>query len=97
MVLKVRDRMLAGPGGVERSFTRDEMLGQPVQKVVPELQHRETAQLLSRCRGGETIRNVECERLAKTGAVSPVLLSLALMTDEKGQPDAIAMSARQMG
>jgi cysteine dioxygenase len=26
MVLKVRDRMLAGPGGVERAFTREEML-----------------------------------------------------------------------
>lgn len=26
MVLKLRDRMLAGPGGVERPFTRDEML-----------------------------------------------------------------------
>ena len=66
--------------------------------MVPELRQKETAKLLLRCRDGETIRNVECQRVAKSGEVASVLLSLALLpTNENGHPDAIAMNAKQMG
>ena len=72
------------------------MLGQSVMKVIPETQRKQTAEWFEHCRGGETIRNVECTRLDGADHATPVLLTLTLLTDEEGRPDAIAMSARQM-
>lgn len=77
---------------VERVFgwTRDELRGQEAGHLLaPEW--RELAQLtLEKCRRGEPVRNLEFAVRTKNGDYIPVLATGFLLTDELGQPVAIA-------
>jgi two-component system CheB/CheR fusion protein len=78
-------------------WSRPELLGQSVMLLVPKPQQKATADRLRRCRKGQTIRNVECVRVNKTGAQLKGLLTLTLLTDERGAPEAVAMIAKYIG
>ena len=71
---------------VERTYgwSRDELLGQPIDKIVPPERLQQQHELAARCMRGEKVRNVEGWRQAKSGEVVPVLLTLSLLTDEEG-------------
>jgi hypothetical protein len=73
-------------------WTRDDLLDQPLAKMVPRSDHRMLEKRLERCRKGETIRSVECRRLDKSVREHKGLLTLSLLTDERGAPDAISMT-----
>ena len=77
---------------VERVFgwTREELLGREAGHfLAPEW--RELAQLtLQKCQRGEPVRNVEFAVRTKNGVVVPVLATAFLLTDELGEPVAIA-------
>ncbi|HRI48945.1 MAG TPA: PAS domain-containing protein [Pseudomonadota bacterium] len=76
-------------------FSRDELLGQPVATIVPRTQRKAMEAQLQRRREGESQRNVECVRVTKGGQELPCLTTLALLTDERGQPEAMVVMARQ--
>jgi PAS domain S-box-containing protein len=82
----------------ERAYgwVRQELLGQPVKVLVPLERHEQADELLERCRRGEVVRNVEGVRWNKAGERSPVLLTLALLNDEAGQPVAVATIAKDI-
>jgi two-component system CheB/CheR fusion protein len=73
-------------------WTRDDLLGQPVSKMVPRTDHHLLEEQLEQCRKGETIRSVECRRVDKSGREHKGLLTLSLLTDERGAPEAISMT-----
>jgi PAS domain S-box-containing protein len=83
---------------VERTYgwAREELLGQPFEKLVPPEMRAEQFDLVARCRRGEGVRNAESLRQTKSGQQLPVLLTFSLLTDEKGDPFAIASIAKDL-
>jgi PAS domain S-box-containing protein len=83
---------------VERTYqwTRDELLGQPIDRIVPPEWRSQQQNLAERCRRGERLRNVEGLRQTKSGELVPVLLTLSLLTDEDGRAAGIATIAKDL-
>lgn len=82
----------------ERSYgwTREELLGQSIDALVPpefRLQHRQFAR---RCLRGERVRNVESWRLTKAGEWIPVLLTFSLLPDSHGGVGGVATIAKDL-
>ena len=92
LIRDLEGRVMDSNHEVERVFgwTREELLGQESGHLLaPEW--RELAHLtVQRCRRGEPVRNVEFAVRTKNGVVVPVLATGFLLTDELGQPVAIA-------
>lgn len=92
LIRDLEGRVIDSNHEVERVFgwTREELLGRETGELLaPEW--RELANLnLQKCRGGEPVRNIECEVRTKNGDYVPVLATGFLLTDELGQPVAIA-------
>ena len=83
---------------VERTYgwSRDELIGQPIDKIVPPDYLQEQQELAARCKRGEKILNVEGWRRAKSGEVIPVLLTLSLLTDAEGRGGGIVTIAKNL-
>jgi len=62
---------------------------------VPKAQRKPLEAQLQRCREGATQRNVECIRVTKGGQELPSMITLALLIDERGQPEAMVIMDRQ--
>ena len=78
------------------AWSRDELLGQPITKIIP-LELRSHGEVLrEQCRRDDSVRNVESYRCDRTGKVRPVLLTLSLIRDESGIPVAIASIAKDI-
>ncbi len=77
-------------------FERNELIGRPIKEIVPPECHSQADDLLRRCREGEVVRGVEGLRMTKDGQQMPVLLSLSLLSDEAGEPMAIATFAKDI-
>ncbi len=82
----------------ERTYgwTRGELLGKGIDIIIP--QERQKAQLPLRplCLQGKDVRSIECFRHSKSGKILNVLLTLSLLTDETGNPIAIATIAKDI-
>ena len=80
----------------ERAYgwSREELVGQPIKTIMPPERHQQADELRDRCGRGEDIRNVESLQCTKLGQVLPVLLTLSYLTDEAGEPAAIATIAK---
>jgi PAS domain S-box-containing protein len=83
---------------VERTYgwSRSELLGQPIDTIVPPEYLPQQQELAARCKQGEKVQNVEGWRRAKSGEVVPVLLTLSLLTDEEGSSGGIATIAKDL-
>jgi PAS domain S-box-containing protein len=77
-------------------WSRDELIGQPVEWLVPLEQHQQASELRARCYREAVVRNVEGLRCNKQGKSHPVLLTLLLLTDGDGMPAGIATIARNI-
>jgi two-component system CheB/CheR fusion protein len=93
VILDLQGRIIDLNDEVVRTYgwTRDDLLGQPVAKIVPRTDHQLLKEQLEQCRKGETIRSVECRGVDKSGREHKGLLTLSLLTDERGVPEAISM------
>ena len=74
-------------------WARDDLLDQPVSKIAPRTDHRLLEERLEQCRKGETLRGVESRRIDKSGREYKGLLTLSLLTDERGS-GAISMTVK---
>jgi two-component system CheB/CheR fusion protein len=94
VIIDLQGRIVDLKNEVVRNYgwTRDDLLGQPVAKMVPRTDHRLLEERLEQCRKGETVRSVESRRVDKSGREHKGLLTLSLLTDELGAPEAIALT-----
>ena len=76
-------------------WSRDEMIGKPIQTIVPPDRHDQSRDLLRRCKAGEQIQNIDGLRMSRDGTVIPVLLTLSLLRDADGEPVAVSTVCRQ--
>ncbi len=90
--------VVAANKAVERQYgwACQELIGKPIKVLVPEDCHRQADELLRRCRIGEEIRDVEGVRVTRQGRQFPILLTLSLLTDEKGAPDVVVSFAKEI-
>ncbi|MBI2478885.1 MAG: PAS domain S-box protein, partial [Planctomycetia bacterium] len=77
-------------------WTRDELIGHSIKKLVPAEEHQKRDEMMEGCIRGEEIRGVEVLRVTKSGEVIPVLLTFSLLTDMLGQPTGIAAIAEDI-
>jgi PAS domain S-box-containing protein len=86
VIVDLQGRIVDLNDEVMRSYgwMRDDLLDQPVSKMAPRSDHRLLGERLEQCRKGETIRGVESRRTDKSGREHKGLLTLSLLTDERG-------------
>jgi len=86
-IIDLNDEVARSYGGAPK-----DLLNQPVFVTMHVDDRGALKEWLTRCRKGDTIRSVECRRVDKNGGEHPGLLTLSLLTDERGAGDAIAMT-----
>ena len=72
--------------GAERLFgyTAQEMIGQPVTRIIPIDRHEEETNILARVRRGERVQQYETVRIRRDGAPINVSLTISSIRDPKG-------------
>jgi PAS domain S-box-containing protein len=66
-------------------YSSEEMIGQPILKLIPEELHSDEELILSKIRAGERIEHFETVRIKKSGERIDVSLSISPMRDEAGR------------
>ncbi len=77
-------------------FTAEEMIGQPVFKVIPPDRAEELRDIVSRVHRGERVTHFETERLTKDGRRIPVSVSISPVLDESGARIGISTITRDL-
>jgi two-component system CheB/CheR fusion protein len=78
-------------------LSRGQLLGKSILTLVSGPQQKQMSEWLDRCRRGESIKKVADLFSDKTGEESQRVLGLKLLTDDQGDPDAIALRTRRVG
>jgi len=83
---------------VERVYgwTRDELLGERVDKLVPAEHRSQHHDYAARCMQGSEVRNVEGWRSTRSGEMIPVLVTYSLLTGEEGENGGIVTIAKDL-
>jgi PAS domain S-box-containing protein len=71
-------------------WSRDELIGKPIKKIIPEFRHESADELLQRCVAGGDVRNVEVVRVGRSGfafqasgtKLVPSVRLVGLLTDD---------------
>jgi PAS domain S-box-containing protein len=84
--------------GAERIFgyTAGEMIGRPITKIIPLNLHDEEARILATIARGERIQHYETLRLAKSGSLIEISLTVSPVRDEVGNIIGAAKIARDI-
>ena len=77
-------------------YSREELIGQPSRKLVPDEVVCQAEALRSKCRDRENVRNVELVRRDRSGRIVPILLTLSVLLDENGEPIGIARLSKDI-
>jgi PAS domain S-box-containing protein len=77
-------------------WSREELIGRSIKTIVPPDRHARVDDLHERCRRGDEVVNVEAVHRTKSGKTIPVLLSLSLLTNDKGEPVGIATITKNL-
>jgi PAS domain S-box-containing protein/putative nucleotidyltransferase with HDIG domain len=77
-------------------FTPAEMLGRPVNPIVPSGREAETTELFERVKRGEVVSNFETVRLSKAGRSIDVSLTLSPIRDVAGELTGVSTIARDI-
>jgi len=93
MILDLLGRIIAVNDEAVRIYewSRPEMMGKAFQAIVPKSQRDAADSGLRRCLAGELVRALEFACLTRGGRELPGLFTLKLLTDDRGQPDAICL------
>jgi len=92
-------RITSWNAGAERLFgyVADEMIGQPIDRLVPAELRDEAAGILTRLAAGERVRHFETERVRKDGRRIPVSLTISPIRDAAGTVVGASKIARDIG
>jgi two-component system CheB/CheR fusion protein len=98
IIVDLKGRIIDLNEEVVRSYgwARNDLLKQPVAMTAPAADRAMLEERLERCRQGDTIRSVESRRIDKSGHEHKGLLTLSLLTDERGKAEAIAMTVKHV-
>ena len=98
LILDVAGRIEALNDEAERTYgwSRQELMGQPVNVLVPKEGQEAFADQLRRCLQGDIIRNVDTLNVTKAGKALSGLLTYSLLTDAQGGSDGIALIVKFM-
>ena len=77
-------------------WRREELIGQPIKRLVPDDLHGQADELLRRCLAGDSVRNEEGVRVTRGGERVDVLLTLSLLKNDDGGPLAVASIAKDI-
>ncbi|ASE62105.1 PAS domain S-box protein [Chryseobacterium indologenes] len=77
-------------------YSAEEMIGQPILKIIPEERLQEEDFILERLRNGESINHFETQRLTKSGKLLDVSLTISPIKNEKGEIMGISKIARDI-
>ncbi len=77
-------------------WSREELLGKSFKILVPPDRHENVEETHERCKRGDKVANVEALYHTKSGEIIPVLLSLSLLTNEKGEPVGMAAISKNL-
>jgi PAS domain S-box-containing protein len=74
-------------GAAERTFGyhADEILGEPILRLIPPELHHEEAHILAKLRAGEPIEHYETIRMKKNGQRFPVSVTISPVKDDTGR------------
>lgn len=77
-------------------WSREELIGKPFKTLVPTDRHEKVEENHERCKRGDKVANVEAFHLTKSGEIIPLLVSLSLLTNEKGEPVGMATITKNL-
>ncbi len=77
-------------------YAADEIVGQPISRIIPPERIAEEATVLARVRGGERLAHLETRRQRKDGTVIPVALTISPIRDEQDRVIAVCKIARDL-
>ncbi len=77
-------------------YRREELIGRPIQTIIPPERHAQSKELLNRCLAGEEVRDIEGLRQNKEKVISPVMLALSALKDKSGEIVAVATIAKDL-
>ncbi|MDR2272776.1 MAG: PAS domain S-box protein [Sphingobacterium sp.] len=85
-------------GAAEEMFgyNAEEMLGQPILRIIPEDRLEEEDFILERMRAGEPINHFETKRITKVGKLLDVSLTISPIRNESGEITGISKIARDI-
>jgi PAS domain S-box-containing protein len=66
-------------------YTADEVIGQPITRIIPPGRLDEEVEILGRIRRGEKVDHFETERQRKDGRVIPVSITISPIHDDQGE------------
>src|SRR5258707_1233540 len=77
-------------------YEADEMIGQPITRIIPPELHEEETQILARLHRGERIRHYETIRLAKDGRRVDISLTVSPLLNQSGKVVGASKVARDI-
>jgi two-component system, LuxR family, sensor kinase FixL len=77
-------------------YAADEIVGQPITRIIPPQRIDEEASILARVRRGERIMHFVTERQCKDGRVIPVSLTVSPIRDDHGKIIGVSKIARDL-
>ena len=77
-------------------YTAEEIIGQPIARIIPPDRIAEEATILARVRNGEKLTRFETRRRRKDGTVIPVALTISPIRDEQERVIAVCKLARDL-
>jgi len=84
--------------GAERiyGYTAEEMIGQPIEKIVPKNRQNDNREILEHVKQGQGIEHLETVRLRKDGTTISVSLSASPVKDIRGKLVGVTVIARDI-
>jgi PAS domain S-box-containing protein len=77
-------------------YTAEEMIGQPIIKIIPHDLYHEEETILSKLRRGEIIEHMETIRMKKDGTLIDISLTVSPVRDESGKIIGVSKIARDI-
>jgi PAS domain S-box-containing protein len=77
-------------------YTAEEMIGQPIIKIIPHDLYHEEETILSKLRRGEIIEHMETTRMRKDGTLIDISLTVSPVRDESGKVIGVSKIARDI-
>ncbi len=66
-------------------YSAEEMLGQPITRLIPPERHKEESQILGKIRSGQRVELYETKRLCKNGTILDLSLSISPIRNDRGE------------